>query len=136
MGRRRKRQLAPTIALLLVASVVFAHDAKTWRLADAYRTHASHVTVEGSGTVTKLLRDDTKGARHQRFLLNVDGLSVLVAHNIDLARRVEPLRQGNAIEFRGEYIWNSKGGILHWTHRDPSGRHAPGWLKRNGVTFD
>ena len=123
-------------ALLLFAAVALARDQKTWQLTDAYRAHASHVTVEGSGTVTKLLRDDTKGSRHQRFLLNVDGLSVLVAHNIDIARRVEPLRKGNTIEFRGEYIWNVKGGILHWTHRDPDGRHSPGYLRRSGVTFD
>jgi hypothetical protein len=123
-------------AFLLIAFGALARDSRTWTVADAWRAHASHVTVTGSGTVTKLLRDDTEGARHQRFLLNVGGLSVLVAHNIDLARRVEPLRKGNAIEFRGEYIWNEKGGILHWTHHDPSGRHAPGWLKRNGETFD
>jgi hypothetical protein len=130
------RKLTALTALLLFGFVARARDDKTWRIADAYRAHASHVTVVGSGTVTKLLRDDTNGARHQRFLLEVEGLSVLVAHNIDLARRVDPLRKGNTIEFRGEYIWNEKGGILHWTHHDPSGRHSPGWLKRNNVTFD
>jgi hypothetical protein len=123
-------------ALFLITCTALARDARVWTIADAYRAHASHVTVAGSGTVTKLLRDDTSGARHQRFLIDVGGLSVLVAHNIDLARRAEPLRKGNVIEFRGEYIWNPKGGILHWTHHDPSNRHAPGYLRRNGVTFD
>ena len=123
-------------ALFLIAFAASARDEKIWTIADAHRAHASRVTVAGSGTVTKLLRDDTQGARHQRFLLDVGGLSILVAHNIDLARRVEPLRKGNVIEFRGEYIWNAKGGILHWTHHDPSGRHAGGYLKRNGEKFD
>lgn len=130
---RRKFALA---ALLLVAATAFGRDEKVWSVADAHRVHVSRVTVTGSGTVTKLLRDDMKGERHQRFLLDAGGLSILVAHNIDVGRRVEPLRQGNVIEFRGEYIWNAKGGIVHWTHHDPHGGHAPGWLKRNGQMFD
>jgi hypothetical protein len=123
-------------AVVLVAFTALGREPRVWRVADAWTAHASHVTVTGSGTVTKLLPDDTSGARHQRFLMNVGGLSILVAHNIDLARRVEPLRKGNVIEFRGEYIWNQKGGILHWTHHDPSRRHPPGYLKKNGETFD
>jgi hypothetical protein len=122
-------------ALVLIAFAAHGREPRMWRIADAWSAHASHVTVTGSGTVTKLLRDDKSGARHQRFLMNVSGLSILVAHNIDVARRIEPLRKGNVIEFRGEYIWNQKGGILHWTHHDPSGRHSPGYLKRNGETF-
>jgi hypothetical protein len=124
------------VALLLVAFAAHGREPRVRRIADAWSAHASHVTVTGSGTVTKLLRDDTSGARHQRFLMNVGALSILVAHNIDVARRVDPLRQGNVIEFRGEYIWNQKGGILHWTHHDPSGRHSPGYLRRNGETFE
>ena len=30
---------------------------------------------------------------------------------------------------------NARGGVVHWTHRDPSGNHPAGWLKRNGETF-
>ncbi len=129
------RKLA--VVALLFTFALHARESRLWSVADAYRDHASHVTVTGSGTVVKLLRDDTEGARHQRFLLDVGGgLTLLVAHNIDLARRVSPLHKGNRIEFRGEYIWNPKGGILHWTHHDPSGHHPAGWLKRNGETFD
>lgn len=126
-----------TLALLLCAVAVLARESRVWTVDDAYREHQTHVIVSGSGTVVKLLRDDNQGARHQRFLLDVgQRRTILVAHNIDIARRVVPLRRGNRIEFRGEYIWNAKGGILHWTHRDPSGRHAAGWLRRNGETFD
>lgn len=110
---------------------------RVWNIGDAYREHKTHVTVTGSGTVVKLLRDDTEGARHQRFLVDIGGgLTVLVAHNIDIARRVSPLHRGNHVTFQGEYIWNAKGGILHWTHHDPAGHHPAGWLKRDGETFD
>lgn len=92
--------------------------------------------ITGHGTVIRLLRDDTNGDRHQRILLRLpDGGTLLVAHNIDLAARVAPLALGDTLEFHGEYIWNDKGGVVHWTHRDPAGRHAAGWVRHAGRTF-
>ncbi|WP_410802042.1 DUF3465 domain-containing protein [Marinobacter sp. KMM 10035] len=40
-----------------------------------------------------------------------------------------------SIEFYGEYEWNSKGGVVHWMHHDPAGRHEVGWLKHNVVVY-
>lgn len=106
------------------------------QLRQAYEDHRSDLQVEGRAVVTRVLRDDLKGSRHQRFLMRTDdGLSLLVAHNIDLAPRVEGLREGDEIEFAGEYEWNDKGGVIHWTHHDPRGRHPGGWLKHNGRTY-
>ena len=102
----------------------------------AYQNHQSDVQVKGKGTVIKILSDDLKGSRHQRFILKLkSGQTLLVAHNIDLAPRINGLAKNTTIEFYGEYEWNSKGGILHWTHRDPAGRHAHGWLKYNGKMY-
>ncbi len=64
------------------------------------------------------------------------GQTVLFAHNIDLAPRLNGLKVGDRVEFHGEYEWNAKGGVIHWTHRDPLGRHEPGWLKHNGRRYD
>lgn len=92
----------------------------------------SNEWVEVSGTVVKLLPDDRKGTRHQRFLLLLaDGTTVLVAHNLEIAERA-PLREGQEARLRGEYEWNEKGGVLHWTHHDPKGRHQGGWIEVNG----
>ncbi len=106
------------------------------QLRQAYEDRRSNLQVEGRAVVTRVLRDDLKDSRHQRFLMRTDdGLSLLVAHNIDLAPRVEGLREGDEIEFAGEYEWNDKGGVIHWTHHDPRGRHPGGWLKHNGRTY-
>lgn len=102
----------------------------------AYRDHASNIQVAGSGKVVRVLSDDAEGSRHQRIILQLDsGQTLLVAHNIDLAPRVEGITKGDSVEFYGEYEWNSQGGVVHWTHHDPQGTHVAGWLKHNGRTY-
>jgi hypothetical protein len=105
-------------------------------IAQAFKQQKSDLQVGGSAQVIKILPDDLKGSRHQKFIIRVSGgQTMLVAHNIDLAPRVKGLRKGDRIEFYGEYEWNERGGVLHWTHRDPRGRHIDGWLKHNGKTY-
>jgi hypothetical protein len=58
-----------------------------------------------------------------------------VAHNIDIAPRVEGLKAGDTVAFDGVCEWNVAGGTIHWTHGDPDGSHAPGWLRRDGQTY-
>lgn len=103
---------------------------------EAYKNKQSDVQVKGEGVVTRTLADDNDGSRHQRFLIQTaSGLSLLVAHNIDLAPRVADLKKGDKVEFYGEYVWNDKGGTVHWTHHDPRGRHVNGWIKHNYKTY-
>lgn len=105
-------------------------------LENAYRNRLRNHQVSGSGTVIKLLADDNEGSRHQRFLLRLNsGRTLLVSHNIDLAPRIEALQRGDTVEFNGEYEWNAKGGLLHWTHRDPQGRHVAGWIRHRQRTY-
>lgn len=106
-------------------------------LARAYENRQSDLQVKGSGTVARVLPDDNKGSRHQRFILRLaSGQSLLVAHNIDLAPRISALAEGDRVEFHGEYEWNARGGVIHWTHHDPGGRHPGGWLRHNGRTYE
>ena len=106
------------------------------QLQSAFENRQSNVQVRGSGVVVRILPDDLQGGRHQRFILRLSsGQTVLISHNIDLAPRVDAIREGDTVGFYGEYEWNSKGGLVHWTHHDPAGRHKGGWLKHNGSTY-
>lgn len=106
-------------------------------LMEAYRNGVSDLIVEGTGRVERLLADDLEGSRHQRFILRLEsGQTLLVSHNIDVAPRIDALREGDIVRFRGEYEWNQQGGILHWTHDDPKDWHADGWLEHNGVRYE
>jgi hypothetical protein len=92
--------------------------------------------VLGSGMVIRILADDNEGSRHQRFILEMSsGQTLLVAHNIDLAPRVSSLSTGDTVEFYGEYEPKPQGGVIHWTHHDPQGRHVAGWLEHRGQRY-
>ena len=105
-------------------------------IAVAFREQISGVQVTGEGVVTRILPDDEEGRRHQRFILSLEsGQTLLIAHNIDLAPRMIFLEPGDLIRFNGVYEWKPEGGVVHWTHHDPRGKHEAGWLKRNGETF-
>ena len=103
-------------------------------VAEAFRARRSGVEVEATGVVARRLPDDIEGSRHQRFVLRVGRQTVLVAHNLDLAPRI-PLSVGDTVRLRGEYEWNPEGGVIHWTHRDPAGRHPPGWIRVRGEVY-
>jgi len=105
-------------------------------VARAHRDHASNVQVSGQGIAVRILPDDNDGSRHQRFILRLtSGQTLLIAHNIDLAPRIAMLREGDSVGFNGVYEWNSKGGVVHWTHHDPEGRHEAGWLKHKDKVY-
>ena len=102
----------------------------------AFASGASGIQVEGEGTVIRVLPDDVNGPRHQRFIVQLaSGQTVLIAHNIDIAPRIDGLKVGDSVRFNGEYVWNEKGGVIHWTHHDPQGRHVAGWVTHNGKTY-
>jgi len=106
-------------------------------ITDAYQNRLSDIQVSGSGKVSRILRDDNEGSRHQRFILRLSsGQTLLIAHNIDLAPKINTLQKGDVVQFYGEYEWNSKGGVVHWTHHDPGGRHVGGWLKHDGRRYE
>ena len=140
----RWRRIGLTLSWLTFAGIciwtAFQIDSKRTQpegeIEALYLENRSGVTVEAEGIVTKVFSDDLKGSRHQRFVVRLEsGHTVLISHNIDLAPRVDALKTGDSIAFRGEYEWNDKGGVVHWTHHDPDGRRPGGWLRHEGHTY-
>jgi hypothetical protein len=100
------------------------------------RTFVSGSMVSDYGTVIRILDDDNQGSRHQRFILQLStGQTLLIAHNIDVAPRINNLSIGDSVSFFGQYEANAKGGVIHWTHRDPKGVHTPGFLNHKGQMY-
>lgn len=105
-------------------------------IAQLYQNKVSDIQVQLSGKVTRLLADDLKGSRHQRFIITLDNNhTLLVAHNIDLAPRLDNLQIGDIVTVYGEYEWNEKGGVIHWTHHDPANRHPHGWIRHSNQLY-
>jgi hypothetical protein len=126
----------------LISGASPATEGRTTSLVDdnaigrAFTSGASGIQVEGEGAVIRVLPDDLNGLRHQRFIVQLaSGQTLLMAHNIDIAPRIDGLEVGDSVRFNGEYIWNAKGGVIHWTHHDPQDRHVAGWLIHNGKTY-
>jgi hypothetical protein len=107
---------------------------------DAWRYHRAHLEVTADGSVARILgtRRGPSGV-HEGFLLHLrgaggHGLTVRVEDNVDITGPI-PLTEGDDVEVRGEYIYDPRGGLIHYTHRDPGGRHAGGYVRAEGHTF-
>lgn len=119
-----------------LAEIPSRQELPTTAVEQLFAQQQSDVQLEVSGIVTRLLADDNKGSRHQRFLIKQQsGHSLLIVHNIDLAPRIASLKAGDTVQVYGEYIWNDKGGLIHWTHHDPANRHPHGWIRHQGRLY-
>lgn len=102
----------------------------------AFANNQSNLQVMVKGTVIKLLPDDVSGDKHQKMIIRLsNNQTLLVAHNIDIGKRVPATALNHLIYAYGEYEWNSEGGVLHWTHSDPGGTHTNGWIQYNGTIY-
>ena len=145
-SRRFARLIAPAVVVAVALSWYFsrppdlrapvAQAAPVDQAAAAFADEANGRLISAQGTVDRLMSDDRDGSAHQRFVVRTaSGQTLMVAHNIDLAPRLDGLRKGDTVTLYGEYVWNNKGGLMHWTHRDPSGRHAAGFIEWQGRRY-
>ena len=106
-------------------------------ITQAYHNKQSHLFVQARGFVRRILPDNFEGSHHQRFIVKLaNGQTLLIVHNIDVAPRINDLKVGGQVYFRGEYQWNDRGGMVHKTHHDPSGRAIGGWIEHNGKRYE
>jgi hypothetical protein len=133
VGSMQHLAAEPASKVLAVQQKVSASDQ---RLMEAWEQGLSEFKIRCTGVVVRKLPDDLFGSRHQRFIIQLaTGQTLLVAHNIDLAPKVARLRVRDKLIINGEYIWNDEGGIMHLTHRNPSGSGFHGWIRKNGKTY-
>jgi hypothetical protein len=102
---------------------------------EAQEEHLNKVELTVRAKVKKILPTDTEGLPHERFLLELSNrTTVLVAHDLKMAPSV-PIQEGDMPIIRGEYIWNERGGVIHWTHHTDTPRHEGGWIFLNGTRY-
>jgi hypothetical protein len=142
--RLTRNRLVPVLILVVLAVYqYYSHEQSatdygvaTDSVQAAYAARQSNTWLETRGRISRVLRDDNEGSRHQKFILELeDGHTVMIAHNIDLAERI-PARENLSVRVRGRYEWNDRGGVIHWTHHDPEGRLQGGWIEVNGNRYD
>ncbi len=123
------------LAVVLALYITLAEPPKSEnQVKNYFESGTSDVQVKVFGRVIKLLADDNEGSRHQKFLIKSNDLSLLIVHNIDLAKRV-PVTVGDYVWVYGEYEWNEKGGLIHWTHKDKRGSHPDGFITHKKKTY-
>ncbi len=137
MASRNWRPLASgAIGAALCAVLVACANLGAGDLSAASRECArggSHSEVQGGATVVRLLgmRQGESGT-HEAFLVRMQGRIVRIEDNVDITGPI-PLHRGEHVELRGQYECDD--GVIHWTHRDPGGRHMPGFIEADGRRY-
>jgi hypothetical protein len=99
------------------------------------KERSRHAEVTVVAPVSRILPDDTQGLQHERFIISLtNGTTILIAHDTSYAPRV-PVQLGDAVRIHGEYIWNQRGGLIHWTHASDSPFHEGGWIDYQGRRY-
>jgi len=94
-----------------------------------------HFIQAGGVRVIRLLPDDSRGRRHQKWLIRLsNGSTVFCVYNIDFADYI-PLKVNDLIDLGGEFLWAQKGPLLHWLHVDPKRKRPDGFVDLDGVRY-
>jgi hypothetical protein len=133
----RRSALLGLVAAVLVACSGAAQPDDAAIVQD-FQNHRSQVEVTAEATVVQVLPDRVSASgMHEQFIIRLTSgdLTLLVEHNLSIAPRA-PVAVGDHVIVHGEYIWNTQGGLIHFTHHDPEGRHEGGFIQDNGMTYD
>lgn len=103
------------------------------QVSHAFVQHQSSVWLTLSAPVARTLTDSIGQFDHQRFILRCpSGQTVLIENDVSIGRRV-PVRRGDLVIVHGQYIWNSLGGLVHYTHH--GGGAESGWIALKGEIY-
>jgi hypothetical protein len=132
------RQLGAIAVLALCACSSQPEQPDNAAICGDYGSQSTNQEVIARGKVADILgtRSGRSGS-HEGFLLKLDGdcdLTLKVETNVSITGPV-PIRRGEIVIVKGEYVYDPLGGILHWTHHDPEGRHIAGYVVSDGKTY-
>lgn len=94
-----------------------------------------------TGVITEKLPDDNDGLKHELFMLKLtsskySGKVIKIAHDITYAPYV-PVVVGDPIEIKGDFLPDATPVmVLHWTHKSDNPKHASGYIKYKGKTYE
>ncbi len=72
---------------------------------------------------------------HEAFDVASPAGPIEVVDNVAIAPRC-PVRAGDRVEVCGEMVHDpGRPPIVHWTHRDPAGRHPGGFIRLRGRLY-
>ncbi len=90
------------------------------------------------GTVLGILgTHEGVSGNHEGFFLKLSqecDLMVRVETNVDITGPV-PIRNGENVTVKGQFEDDAEGGVIHWTHHDPRGRHISGYVEADGKLY-
>jgi hypothetical protein len=136
---RQAARLVIALTIAVAAGCSTTQSPNDRALCDAYSAQRSHVEVVADGTVTRVLGvAPGRVSPHEGFLLRLASgcsLVVRVEANTDFTGPI-PMAEGQRVAVKGEYEFYPRGGVVHWTHRDPRGRHEGGYIQTGGQLYE
>jgi hypothetical protein len=133
------RAAAAALAALLGACAGGQQAPNDAAVCQAFRAGRSHVEVVADGTVVNVFGVRAgRSSPHEGFLMQLaSGCSVVVRVEANTEfTGTFPLARGDRVTAKGEYEFYPRGGVIHWTHRDPRGRHEGGYILVRGRMYD
>ncbi len=100
-------------------------------------THPSEVAFRGTVLdAPHLFFGRPTQSWHEAFHVRADdGSAVEIVDNVTIAPQI-PVVPGDRIGVLGELVpETARGPLVHWTHHDPAGEHAAGYLELNGRRY-
>ncbi len=110
-------------------------DPAAFRAVAAAQAARAEVTLCGTVVRVGRLRRSRSGTHREFFVDAGARRPVRIDANVDIMGDF-PIRMGERAVVRGEYYYDGPGRDgVHWTHRTDRGRHPPGFVTLNGVTY-
>lgn len=138
MLRFRRVTFAAALLTALLAACAATQTPDDRTVCAVFSSQRSHVEVVADGTVTRIFGIRAgRSSPHEGFLMRLASgcsLTVRVEANTDFTGPI-PLSNGQHVIVKGEYEYYPIGGVIHWTHSDPRGRHEGGYIYAAGRSY-